>query len=74
MSRRTCLQIDAPDVRVHDGRRAAREVERVPDVAAVAQEVRPPAVAHVDRVVPEGKVVRVLRVPRPRRLRRYVLL
>lgn len=72
--RRTGLDVHRPHVRVHDLRRAAAEVERVPDVARGPEEVRPPAVAHVDRAAPQREVERVLRVPRARRARRDVLL
>lgn len=57
---RTCLDVDTPNIRVHDGRLATGEVERVPDVAAAAQEVGPPPVAHIDRIGPERQIKRVL--------------
>ena len=71
---RTCLDVDVPDISVHNRRSPAGKVQRVPDVAAAAQEVRTPAVAHVDRVRAEREVERVLRVPRPCGGRRDVLL
>jgi hypothetical protein len=52
----------------------AGEVDGIPDIAAAAKQIRPPAVAHVNCAVAEREVERVLRVPGARGGARDVLL